>query len=396
MVLKLLEMQRQSLLMYTSCGWFFDELSGIETVQIIQYACRALQLHAEIFGNNLEDAFVQKLEKAKSNLRDYGDGRRIYEKLVRPAKVSLSKVAAHDAMTSLFRDDTDQHGICCYTVTHHEFKKTLAGRAKLAYGKSRLVSEITKEAATYHFSLIHLGDHNLTCGVTAQLDEAGYRKVSAQLRASFDKADFTAVLSILSESYEILYPITSLFRDEQREILEVILSKTLEDAHSVYRQIYEYNVPLMRFLKESDTPVPSALLSAGRFVINSDLCREFNQRPLDREKIYNLIDKARLAGIALDADTLEFTLRHTLEKTAEAFQANSNNTDQLQELLGGIDVVYALPFDVNLRTVQNIVYDIGKRLFAGYVLQAEKGDAGAVQWVQDFRALNRKLMIRES
>ncbi len=395
-VLKLLEMQRQALLMYTSCGWFFDEISGIETVQVIQYACRALQLHAEVFGNNLEDRFLEKLEKAGSNLPAHGDGKRIYKKMVQPAKVSLSKVAAHDAMTALFRDHSDQHSIYCYTVNHDEFEKTFAGRAKLAYGKSRLVSEITKESETYYFGLIHLGDHNLTCGVTAHMDEAGYRHVSGQLRSCFDRAEFTAILGVLNENFDILYPITSLFRDEQREILEVILAKTLEDAHSVYRQVYEYNVPLMRFLKNSDTPVPQALLAAGRFVINNDLRREFNQRPLDREKTDDLIHKALLAGIALDADMLEFTLRHTLENTAEAFKDNPENQDLLQELLDGMDVVYALPFDVNLRTVQNIVYDTGRRLFQQVVKKADKRDDHAVQWVEGFRALSRKLKIRES
>src|SRR5262249_1114414 len=59
--LKLLEMQRHAMLMYTSCGWFFDELSGIETTQVIQYAARTLQLYEEIFGEVIEPAFLDRL-----------------------------------------------------------------------------------------------------------------------------------------------------------------------------------------------------------------------------------------------------------------------------------------------------------------------------------------------
>ena len=70
--LKLLEMQRHAMLMYTSCGWFFDELSGIETVQCIQYAGRVIDLARQLFPDDVETAFLEKLSQAKSNIRDTG------------------------------------------------------------------------------------------------------------------------------------------------------------------------------------------------------------------------------------------------------------------------------------------------------------------------------------
>src|SRR5262249_13333567 len=103
--LKLLEMQRHALLMYTSCGWFFDELSGIETVQVLQYAGRVIQLAGEVLDLDLEEEFLKRLEKAPSNLPVYGNGRNVYEKCVRPARVDLSKVAAHYAIRSAFEND---------------------------------------------------------------------------------------------------------------------------------------------------------------------------------------------------------------------------------------------------------------------------------------------------
>ena len=101
-VWKLLELQRHAMLMYTSCGWFFDELSGIETVQVIQYAGRAAQLAEELFGDHPQSLFIEKLSQAKSNIPEHGDGGRIYKKFVQPAFVDLRKVAAHYAIRSLF------------------------------------------------------------------------------------------------------------------------------------------------------------------------------------------------------------------------------------------------------------------------------------------------------
>ena len=116
-VLKLLEIQRQSMLMYTSCGWFFEDISGIETVQILQYAGMALQLSEGLSGNSLERGFLERIEKVKSNIDEHGDGRRIYEKFVKPAMVDLKKVAAHYAISSLFEEYGETADVYAAAIT---------------------------------------------------------------------------------------------------------------------------------------------------------------------------------------------------------------------------------------------------------------------------------------
>ena len=107
-VLKLLEIQRHAMLMYTSCGWFFDELSGLETIQVLQYAGRAIQFSEEIFHDNLEDSFKMRLALAKSNVPEHENGAQIYEKLVKPAMIDLKQVGAHYAISSLFEEYIDE------------------------------------------------------------------------------------------------------------------------------------------------------------------------------------------------------------------------------------------------------------------------------------------------
>ena len=81
--IKLLEMQKFSMLMFTSCGWFFSDISGIETIQILQYAARAIELAKEVSGIDLEEKFLEGLAEAKSNLKKYSDGRDLYMKEVK-------------------------------------------------------------------------------------------------------------------------------------------------------------------------------------------------------------------------------------------------------------------------------------------------------------------------
>ncbi|MGH7904158.1 MAG: DUF3536 domain-containing protein, partial [Candidatus Dormibacteraceae bacterium] len=162
---QLLELQRHAMLMYTSCGWFFDDLSGIETVQVIQYAGRVVQLAQELFGEPLEPRFLALLGEARSNLPEQGDGASIYERQVRPAMVDLRAVCAHYAVTSIFEPYGERASIYCYSVDRVESRPLQAGVAKLGVGRARVTSEITGESGDFAYGVIHFGDHNLNAGV---------------------------------------------------------------------------------------------------------------------------------------------------------------------------------------------------------------------------------------
>jgi len=84
--IKLLELQRNCLMMFTSCGWFFNDISGIETIQILSYARKVIELGEELFHSNWEQPFLQILSKAKSNFPEEGTGAQIYRKHVRPSR----------------------------------------------------------------------------------------------------------------------------------------------------------------------------------------------------------------------------------------------------------------------------------------------------------------------
>ena len=187
-VWKLLELQRHAMLMYTSCGWFFDELSGLETVQVIQYAGRAAQLAEELFGHQQQSLFIDKLSLAKSNIPEYKDGGNVYQKLVQPAFVDLRKVGAHYAMRSLFEPyETDAH-VYCYGVERQaalNLTQSDKQERKLTAGLARFTSEITQESAVLGFAAIDRGEYNPMGGVVQASGAEAFDALSRALRRAF-------------------------------------------------------------------------------------------------------------------------------------------------------------------------------------------------------------------
>ncbi len=392
--LKLLELQRHLMLMYTSCGWFFDELSGIETVQVIQYACRAVQLAAKVLDANVEDEFLAALAQAKSNIPEHGDGANIYRKFASPAAVDLEKLAAHYAISSLFKPYEDHARIYCYSVDRVDQHYQEAGRMKLDVGRARFISEITHESEEFVFGVLHFDDHNLTCGIRVYQDEESYQRVVQAITAAFSKADVPEVLRVMDRELGSAYSLKSLFRDDRRAILEQILKPSLEDAESAYRQIYERHVPLAHFLRDLGVPLPKVMRTAAEFALNNRLRLMFAHEEMDLEQVRKILDEARTNDIALDSTTLEYTLRMTVDRIFGRFAKDPRNAAQVERLESIIDMACSLPFTVSLWTAQNVWSEKRRCIFEGFNQRAQQGDEEAQAWVEHFVALGEKLKVR--
>ncbi len=393
--LKLLEMQRHLMLMYTSCGWFFDELSGIETVQVIHYAGRAVQLAQELFGDHLEESFLDLLAKAKSNFPDHRDGRRIYEKFVKPAMLSWEAVGAHYAVSSLFESFHQSAKVFCYSADREDLQSFEAGRARLVVGRVRLTSDIIRESELLSFGALHFGDHNVNCGVRKFQNEATYQTLTLELSQAFSTAHFPEIIRHFDKGFgESNYSLRSLFRDQQRKVMRQVLGPSLAQARSTLQRLYEEHLPSMRFLMDMGAPLPRAFRTEADFVINTDLRWAFEDDEPNIALITKLLDEAALFNIGLDTPGLAHRLRETLGRMASRLRDNPEDLKILQSLAAIVDLTPRLPFEVDLWQPQNLYFVVMRDALNQFENAAIQGDQTAQIWVEQFLDLGIKLGIQ--
>jgi hypothetical protein len=381
--------------MYTSCGWFFDDLGGIETVQVIMYAGRAIQLARELFGEDCEPAFLERLALARSNDPAVGDGRAIYERKVRPAIVDLRKVGAHYAMSSLFDGYEDREQVYGYTIEREDYHLIPSGKARLALGRIRITSSITGETARLTFGVLHLGDHNISGGVRDFQDLGAYSALVEEITELFLRADVPGVLRVVDRNFaQESYSLKLLFGDEQRRILNMVLTSSLEEAEAAYRQIYEYHAPLMRFLASMGTPVPREFQIAAEFALNTQLRRLVEDDTLDFDRIYALRREADRSGVTLDREGIAYALAGTIARMTEAFQESPEDLELLEQLDSAVGLARTLPFEVDVWKAQNTYYELLQSIYGEFHEEASQGYADARQWVAAFNALGKKLGFR--
>ncbi|HCL79932.1 MAG TPA: glycoside hydrolase [Synergistaceae bacterium] len=308
--LSLLEMERNLMLLYTSCGWFFDDLSRIETIQTMAYAGRAIDLAEDLFGSgDILEPFLAALAEAKSNRPEYGDGERIFRHFVEPLKADLRRGAAIAAMLSLLlsEDDApvDRGGVFpSWRILRYSTHVRDEGARRLLAGVLRIQSADTLEERDFIVAALHETGGELVCRVAdhpgGEGDEAE-AMIEAVLRAG--DAD---------ELQGVTYSFADLFGAEQRAVLEDLLHRGLERAAPLLaRPVLDY-VRFRPSLHPSRDWAPPSLPSVAEIVLNRSILDAIARVPFDGETADRLVEEALRLGVRLDGELVRQALARRL------------------------------------------------------------------------------------
>ncbi|MEW5746398.1 MAG: DUF3536 domain-containing protein [Nitrospirota bacterium] len=397
-VLKLLELQRHAMAMYTSCGWFYDEVSGLETVQVMKYAARAMQRAAELFGYSLEPNFITDLEKAPSNYDAHAA--ESYERLVVPSKVDLSRVTAHYAIASLFKEAPEHMKIYNFTLESAPYRRMKSGKFTLATGIVHTAADFTRERATKCFAVLHFGDHSFKTGIRDFSAGDGFAAISGSIIAAFERGAATEVMRIIEKHFGATnYSLAHLFRDEQRKIIDHILESTHTGIEAEFREIYERSSPVMNFLSALEIALPPVMRVAAEHIINVDMKRGLSAEAVDTERLDRLIKESRRWGIPLDTEALSYLVPRWLHAAMERIVRDCGRNGDGREgaILENASAVAGLvaPLDLamNLWLPQNSYFLLRETFYPGIRKKAAEGDPAARRSAEAFGRLGSYLNI---
>ncbi len=392
-VLELLELQRHAMLMYTSCGWFFDELSGIETVQVIFYAGRVVQIAEKLFQVEVENQFKERLAKAKSNISQWQHGEKIYEQIVKPVVVDLNKVAAHFAISSFISDYGDTASIFSYNLRKEDFQGRQTGEAKVEVGRIKVTSKITLDAATFAFTAIHLGGHVFNAGVRQFQGAEAYEAMKREFLEIFERGDIAELVRHMDKEFGLgSYTLLNLFRDEQRKVLNIAFSRKAEEFEDAYRHLYEDNKTLMSFMRDAGMPVPKGFMAAVEFNLVAQIKKEFVKREMSGDRIREIVKEAAEWNVHLDSG-LEFLIRRKGERLIGKLKKTPYDNELLTEFLAYMEILRSMPVEVNLWIMQNTYDEIARLAYRELLDKANQGSEPARKWIDTFRRTGEYLFF---
>jgi alpha-amylase/alpha-mannosidase (GH57 family) len=372
-VRRLLEMERNRLLMYTSCGWFFDELSALEPVQILKYAAMAMQYLRDVGGPNVEPEFARRLEAAPTNVTEIRHGGEVWQRYIRPTVIDLRRVVAHYAISGLLAEHPPERRVYAYRVRRLDQAREAYAGTSLGVAHVRVGSEITGEVKEHMYAVVHFGSHDFSCSVRAWEDHRTYEAMKADLLGRYARSSMADMVRAMDDWFPgDSFSLTHLFLEERRQVLASVTAAMLDKHEETYRRIWEESRKLVHYLRQADAPIPAALANVGRHVLEDQartlLATVSTVRTIP-PAVFELAAEARWLGLTFDLAASR-DLMHRAVAAALAAVAKGPTPERVSDALELVTGAQRLGVPFGLWATQNRFFDIWRtRAEARRVLQ---------------------------
>ena len=360
--MELLEIQRQAMLMYTSCGWFFSEISGIEPVQILKYAARAMQLAARFTSEDYEENFKNILSEAKSNIQEFGTGRDIYERFVKPSVVSAKEIACLWAISSLYQDFEDEEEVYCYTVKRNNYQRIQKGSSNFIIGNIEIRSKVTLQKSNLLFALMQYSGGDFHCAIKEFSSNEEYNNLKNTLMKTFMLYPLTEIIRTLDEKFgKEYFTLKDIFIEERKKILQILLKDQLEKFANTYKDMYDQGKGSIYHMQNLGLEIPNEFKISAAYALSdryNDLLANtdgFVEHSVTQQ-IMDINFEAKKMNIEIDKtvsnNNFAKIIIKNLKRLTKSFE--SQQADSIVELF---DIIEKLDLQIDISEAQNIYYN---------------------------------------
>lgn len=389
-IMRIMEMQRHAMLMYTSCGWFFDEISGIETIQVMQYACRVIQLASQIGEVDLEAQFMKRLEQAPSNVATYENGSVAYKKEVLPSRTNLQRVGIHYAVSSIFEDEPESLTIFNYTTSNDFFIKKEAGEQKLVLGITNVKSQVTRSQKRFAFAVIYLGKHNIIGNISLDMEPDKFDSMQFQMIKAFEEGRLGDIIGLMQTYFgPEKYTIWHLFQDEKRKILDMISQESMAELENSLRKSYNRDYPLINALATNNIPIPNTYKTTFEYVLNADLIRIFQSEKINIKEMERIVAELARWNLKIeDPRKLSRLAGESIFKELNRISSERRNVKRIQRLNRMFPLLTQFKLEPNLHKSQNLYFEISRESMDATAYETD------AEWLDQFLLLGKNLGVK--
>lgn len=386
--LRLLELQRQAMQMYTSCGWFFDDLSGIETNQILQYALRVLDYAQDMFGIGLHKEFIYRLSLAQGNLMD---GATSFQQLVEPTRISMRRVAEHFAVAALFEEHPEQMELFNFSAEVAHMDCFRAGHLRLALGMLTLHSKISHAQLPYAFAALYLGQQHVIAKVCEQMPRVTYDEMYPALQTKFAVGHVGEILRLMQRYFGDQYSgLDALFADEKQRVIAMLTRQNLEVADAAIADVFNDNYQLLHSLELEGLGTPDKWRNIAAYALRTELLQwmwQDKKQPV--RTLRRIAADIRLWRLQLsDEKYLSQLTAERILREIRALGAPQTALADVQWLADTLLAIRELPLKPDYWKSQNAFYLHTKGLRKGWWVYASP------EWQAAYESIAESLKVR--
>jgi len=364
--LKLLEMQRHALRMFTSCGWFFADLPGLETILILKHAARAIQFAEEFSDQEIGKKFLQPLSQGRSNLSEMGDGLQIYQRFVKPKQVTPEQVVNHYVISSLFNGGEKEKRNFSFRVEKIDQERIEKDGRLLVLGKMKVVSDVIQEPKTFFFGLISSKGGLFQNWISEDRGTFDFNTLRRRGMDDFEKGEDELKETLTSLLGHQIYMIRDILKEERGEIFRKFMQKEIGEPSRIYAEIFDRAKPAIEILTREEMEIPYEIRVAAEITLSHRLLQEVKELRRDfrsavaKGAIDQIVGESKRYGCRLRKEESLIVLNEILREKME-FLRRTKYSDLpaqeglIQETITLLDLAKKWDFDLDQWEAQDLM-----------------------------------------
>jgi alpha-amylase/alpha-mannosidase (GH57 family) len=355
----LLEAARQALAMYTSCGWFFNDLAGLETVQVLRYAARAMDLLEELGEAAPLEQFLRVLGEAESNVAAEGTGRDVWRRHVETARVTESRAVAHLALMELLEGRAPVSCVGAFDVEVADHGHADRGAVAMCSGQVHLHHRRTGRRTSHVYAAVRLGGLEVV-GATRPASAERDREALARFRSAFEfDAPVTTLVRLVSEGFgPNEFGVDSGLPDAADQILRSAARRLSDRFSATYDQLYNDHRATLNALAAAGYQLPAELRAPAELALARRLEAEVAAQggsldPADYATAVSIAHDARANGVSLDTARARAIMERLLVAAVRRAVASPA---EVASAFAALDISAELEIHPSLDQAQEVVY----------------------------------------
>ena len=369
----LLEAQRHAMVMYTSCGWFFADVSGIETVYVLRSAARVLGLLDELGVDTtpVRAELLERLGEARSNKPEAGTGADVWRRQVVTAEVTPTRVAAHLALTGLIRPLGRFEEVGGQRVEVTGLRSEQRGRMALATAGFAVTSLVTGRRRDFVAAAVHLGGLDFHGVVAPSIGDARHELALDVLWDEFATAPLARLLRMITDVLDgEEFSLEQSLPEGRQVIVHAIFSELEQRFGDAYARLYTDHRRILEMLTAAGYTLPRDLRAAAELTLSAQLERLLAGGPGEGAEdeafagVRDVLTLARTQGYQLDLGELQQMLTDAVSRAAQRAAASLEASD-VDVVQGWLTLCRELEIEIDLGEAQEHVYEAAVRARTG-------------------------------
>ncbi|MDY6881589.1 MAG: DUF3536 domain-containing protein [Desulfatiglans sp.] len=364
-VLQLIESQRMSMYMFTSCGWFFDEISGLEATQILKYAARAIDLVKPWAPKDLEKGLLRFLSLAASNDPIYKTGDAVYKKLVIPSKTGPSAMTANYALLDMEMESKGRPPILSESVRIARKQDLRLDNTHVSLGET-LIEESTGRKHRRFYTAVRRGRTELWCmaGEPVEGVEVDMEEVASQLRDWSIEGSLETIEALFAPhmTRSQRFDFDDLLPDTRKWLFHYWTEELKDRMRSRVHDIYGELIEIISFMEEKDEPTSGASSTIFCLVLYEEFMKLMDGGRVKGSAHRDILRRSALTQSevvkkTLDSPVIRQKAQQYLRSETERVVVDYDG-DRIKDIIQFLDVLRDLNIEADLWECQNIFYDM--------------------------------------